>query len=89
MELSAVEYALYCENAGLFAEMGFEMEEFGDRSVIIRATPKAVDEDELRQLVVELLTNIGENKRDVITARDERAAIHALPARRQSKRTIL
>lgn len=72
VELSAVEYALYCENAGLFAEMGFEMEEFGDRSVIIRATPKAVDEDELRQLVVELLTNIGENKRDVITARDER-----------------
>ena len=72
-DLTPAEYVCYMENEQEIAEMGFETESFGANSVLIRATPEAFDEDDLKQVFVEILDNFAENKTSVITAKMERA----------------
>jgi DNA mismatch repair ATPase MutL len=72
-DLTPAEYVCYMENEQEIAQMGFETESFGTNSVLIRATPEAFDEDDLKQVFVEILDNFAENKTSVITAKMERA----------------
>ncbi len=73
VDLSAGEYVTYCENAVRFAEMGFEIEDFGSNTLLVRATPEALDEDELKDLVIELIDRFAENSREIISSKMERA----------------
>lgn len=73
VDLSAAEYATYTENAGQFAEMGFEIDEFGDTTILVRATPEALDEDELKNLIIELIDRFADNSNEIITKKMERA----------------
>ena len=72
VSLSSIEFALFGEYADKFPGMGFEIEEFGTNAVIVRAVPKPMDEEEIRQLVVELLGNMGDSKNQVIAQQEER-----------------
>lgn len=73
VELSAMEYVTFSENEARFSEMGFEIEDFGGSTVLIRATPEALPEDELKSLVLELIDRFSNKHPEVITEKMERA----------------
>ena len=73
VDLTAGEYVAFCENAPRFAEMGFEIEEFGANTLLVRATPEALDPDELRELIVELIGRFSDPGAGVLTEKMERA----------------
>lgn len=73
VELSAGEYVAFCENSASFTEMGFEIDDFGGNTLIIRATPEALPEDELKDLVIELIDRFSDKSRGVMTEKMERA----------------
>ncbi len=72
VDLSPLEYAAYCENSARFRELGFEIEDFGDNTLLVRATPEALDDEELKNLVIELTERFAENG-EVISAKTDRA----------------
>ncbi len=73
VDLSAAEYAIYQENKEKFFEMGFEIDDFGDATILVRATPEALDESELKSLIVELIDRFGENRNEIISEKMEYA----------------
>lgn len=73
VELSAMEYVTFSENEARFAEMGFEIEDFGGSTVLIRATPEALPEDELKSLLLELIDRFSNKHPEIITEKMERA----------------
>ncbi len=73
VELSAMEYVTFTENEARFAEMGFEIEDFGGSTVLIRATPEALPEDELKSLLLELIDRFSTKHPEIITEKMERA----------------
>ena len=72
-ELSPSEYVCYLENEREFADMGFEIESFGSNSLLIRATPEALDEEALKQVVIEIIGNFADNKASAVTEKTQRA----------------
>ncbi len=73
VDLSATEYAIFRENAERFFDMGFEIEEFGDTTILVRATPEALDEDDLKSLIIELIDRFGDNRNEIMSQKTERA----------------
>lgn len=73
VELSAMEYATFLENEQRFAQMGFEIEDFGGNTLIIRATPEALPEDELKSLVIELIDRFSGKYSEMIMEKMEYA----------------
>lgn len=73
VDLSATEHAIFTENSERFSEMGFEIDDFGDTTILVRATPEALDEDELKALIIELLDRFGDNRSEIISEKMERA----------------
>lgn len=73
VDLSSNEYAIYQENKERFFEMGFEIDDFGDSTVLVRATPEALCEEDLSSLIIEIIDKLGENSTEIITEKMERA----------------
>ena len=73
VELSSPEYATFMDNQESFSEMGFEIEDFGGNTLLIRATPEALGEDELKNLVIELIDRFSNKTSGIITEKMERA----------------
>lgn len=73
VELAASEYVTYCENAARFAEMGFEIEDFGANTLLVRATPEPLDSEELQNLIIELIDRFADSSSEIITEKMERA----------------
>ncbi len=68
--LSAEEFAALFENLGIFTDLGFEIEEFGNNSVLVRRTPASVGEGEIKHLLTELIERVGRPDTP-LTAREE------------------
>lgn len=73
VELSSMEYVTFSENEARFQEMGFEIEDFGGSTVLIRATPEPLPEDELKSLLLELIDRFSNKHPEIITEKMERA----------------
>ena len=73
VDLTASEMAAFSENAASFSEMGFELEEFGNNTLLLRATPEPLDEEGLKNLVIELIDGFLENKQEIISEKMQRA----------------
>ena len=73
VELSSPEYATFMDNQESFSDMGFEIEDFGGNTLLIRATPEALGEDELKNLVIELIDRFSNKTSGIITEKMERA----------------
>jgi DNA mismatch repair protein MutL len=73
IDLTAGEMAVFSENAQNFADMGFELEEFGSNTLLLRATPETLDEDGLKGLIVELIDQFADNKQEIISEKMQRA----------------
>ncbi|MBR4723201.1 MAG: DNA mismatch repair endonuclease MutL [Clostridia bacterium] len=73
IDLTAGEMAVFSENAQNFADMGFELEEFGNNTLLLRATPEPLDEEGLKGLVIELIDQFENNKQEIISEKMQRA----------------
>ncbi len=56
MDFSPTDFEVCRENFDFFSSLGFDMDVFGERSVIIRQIPYAEDEDVVRDTVDEIVT---------------------------------
>lgn len=72
VELTPGEHAAYLENAEGLSNLGFEIEEFGASTLLVRATPEALDADELQNLVIELIDKLSAGDQP-ISEKNERA----------------
>ena len=72
VNLAPGEMQSYRDNAKLFSDTGFEMEEFGDDAVIVRSVPGGVEMGEVEPLVLELAAQGEEFKKELITDRQQR-----------------
>ncbi|MBE7031750.1 MAG: DNA mismatch repair endonuclease MutL [Ruminococcaceae bacterium] len=62
LDVDAVELQAVKDNAQMLSDMGFEMEEFGRSSVIIRETPFIGDEDEIKALATEVIVVLKDGR---------------------------
>jgi len=62
VNLTSVEYSTFFENEEFLNELGFEAEDFGGNSVVVRTAPSYVDYEDIPRLLVELIEQIAENK---------------------------
>lgn len=70
LTLSAKEYTSLKENHETFNDLGFEIEDFGNNSILIRQTPANVGEEELKSLIIELIEKVNKSG-DTLSRRDE------------------
>lgn len=73
IRLTATEMALFTEYQSMLADMGFEAELFGEKDVILRGAPEALDEQMLSSLFLEVLGHLGDKKKDARSERAQRA----------------
>lgn len=66
------EYAAVCEHMELFRSLGFDIEDFGDGCLIVRACPLAFTEDDLSDVIAELAGGLLEHRSDMTTRKLER-----------------
>ncbi len=72
IKLSPVEMGGYYENEDVFTSLGFECEEFGENTVLIRSVPCDVDFGDVEELFIELLTQCQNQKKELISEKNER-----------------
>lgn len=71
-QLSANELAVFSENEEFIGSLGFEAEHFGNGAVIIRSVPVAATNEDICDLFVEIITQLSENKKEIISHKRER-----------------
>ena len=72
VDLSDSEMSACRENKKLFEDIGFEIEEFGESSLIVRAVPGGVEIGEVEPLVLELAAQSEAMRKELITDKDQR-----------------
>ena len=72
VSLTPSEMQTYRDNDKTLEEMGFEAEEFGDDALIIRSVPGGVEWGEVEPLMLELLAEGEQFKKELITDRQQR-----------------
>ncbi len=73
IRLTAVEESQFIEHESMLRELGFEVELFGDRTVILRGAPEAIEEEALKSLFFEVLGNLADKRKDAGGRKAERA----------------
>ena len=64
--LSKEEYAAVIENIDLIKDTGFDIEDFGKGSVIVRACPLNLEKEDLTALVTEIAGYLIKNQKDIL-----------------------
>lgn len=72
VNLTGSEMSAYRDNKRLFDDMGFESEEFGEDAVIIRSVPGELEAGEVEPLILELVSQGEELKKELITDKYQR-----------------
>ncbi len=60
VKLIGDEYSAVVNNLSLLAEYGFEVEDFGNESVIVRAIPAMLDKQDTESIIIEAAKNLAE-----------------------------
>lgn len=64
--LSKDEYMAVIENLDILAEAGFEIEDFGEGSVLVRACPLNLEKEDITAIVTEIASYLVNNKKDIL-----------------------
>ncbi len=67
MSLDKNEYNSVVNNINLFSSVGFDIEDFGLGSIIIRSSPTYLKESEISDAIIEIAEYISKNKNDITT----------------------
>ena len=73
VRLTAAEEAQFAEYQSALSDMGFMAESFGDKTVIIRSAPEALEEDALKALFLEVLGHLADKRKDAQGQKTQRA----------------
>lgn len=65
--LSKSVYSEALDNLDMFSECGFEVEDFGAGTLLVRAVPQYLPSEEIEDTIIEMAGYIADNKRDVRT----------------------
>ncbi len=65
VDFDAVKFNLAMENINLLSSLGFECEEFGASSLIVRSVPFAMPEDEIKDSICEIMALIEKGTNDI------------------------
>lgn len=66
VNLTKDEFIAISENVELIKKCGFELEEFGESQIIVRAIPSLVDGDSVKDLMLEIAQKFLEHKTDIL-----------------------
>lgn len=66
VNLTKDEFTAISENVELIKKCGFELEEFGESQIIVRAIPSLVDGDSVKDLMLEIAQKLLEHKTDIL-----------------------
>ena len=66
VNLTKDEFIAISENIDLIKQCGFELEEFGESQIIVRAIPSLVDGDSVKDLMLEIAQKLLEHKTDIL-----------------------
>lgn len=69
--VSKEEYGIILSNGELFKEAGFDIEDFGTSTVVVRSSPIYLERSEIEQAVIEMADHIMQNKKDLISSHVE------------------
>lgn len=58
IELTRSEYELYKNNQKIFTDMGFSIEDFGVNSILVRALPSVLSNNDVKPIIVEIIRDI-------------------------------
>lgn len=72
VELSSNEMAVFSQHQNFISSLGFDAEEYGNNVVIIRSVPTSSDAEDISDLFIEILSQLEENKQEVISQKKER-----------------
>jgi len=73
LQLSKVEMNIALENSAFFKAIGFEFEDFGNNSVMIREVPVTVDDSDIKNLFIEIIELLKNSKNEPITEKEYHA----------------
>ncbi|MCH5316798.1 MAG: DNA mismatch repair endonuclease MutL [Eubacterium sp.] len=65
VKLAPEEYGAILENLELLSKCGFDAEDFGNTSVIVRETPAMLDGADVKDLIIEIAQKLLEHKTDI------------------------
>lgn len=65
VRLAKQEFSVICENLDLLRKCGFEVEEFGSDSIIVRAVPSMLDGADISDLICEIADKLLSHKTDI------------------------
>lgn len=82
IELSIDEFALVADNIEVFNEIGFEIEEFSDYTIIVRSVPVIAGNEKIDELIKNMIDNI----KDGIKSNDLAERFYSLIACHSAKR---
>ena len=63
--LSLQEYQTAIDNIKIFEDIGFLIEDFGNKTIIVREIPNILDDVDIVEIINEIINNIIENKNNV------------------------
>lgn len=66
VNLTKDEFIAISENVELIKKCGFELDEFGESQIIVRAIPSLVDGDSVKDLMLEIAQKLLEHKTDIL-----------------------
>lgn len=72
VRLTSIEAAVFEQNAEFICSLGFDAENYGENTVIIRSVPTGMIEDDIGELFIEIIQQLDDNKREIITEKKER-----------------
>ncbi len=52
--LSATEHSVVFQNLSVYADMGFEIEDFGENNIIVRSAPDGIDVSDIQNTIIEI-----------------------------------
>lgn len=71
VSLGKTEYDAAINNLNMFADCGFEVEDFGNNTVIVRCSPQYIPAAEISDCITEMADYIAQGKNDIFTEKME------------------
>ena len=72
VSMTGAEYAAFDAARGTIEDMGFECDDFGDNTVMVRSVPGDVELGEVEDLLLELVSEAAKSKKELITEKQQR-----------------
>lgn len=66
MTLSPTELDIALSNCSFFAQLGFDIEDFGQNSIVVRSTPGTFEEQDIKDCVSKIIGLISQHKNNVV-----------------------